>query len=235
MGHPTNEALINFLINVDKFYVTEQNIDKTTIAWHRVKEEERNHYKQCVHNRLHNMYVPRDAIMCHNVICKNENHRQQLSRYCKELIQICVEEGHECFPTVLKKGTQVSYWNETVQPLKDDALFWKSIWVSCGKPRESVVAQIMRRTKHKYHYTIRAIKKREDDLRKSLMAESLIYERNHRNFWAEYKKLEGQSKQKPQINIIHFTIQFPLMRRNCVALKTRSKKNYCNIKIVNIL
>ncbi len=29
------------------------------------------------------------------------------------------------------------------------------------------------------------------------MAESLIYERNHRNLWAEYKKLEGQSKQKP--------------------------------------
>ncbi len=33
------------------------------------------------------------------------------------------------------------------------------------------------------------------------MAESLIYERNHRNFWAEYKKLEGQSKQKlPHMN-----------------------------------
>ncbi len=29
------------------------------------------------------------------------------------------------------------------------------------------------------------------------MANSLIYETNHRNFWAEYKKLEGQSKQKP--------------------------------------
>ncbi len=40
-------------------------------------------------------------------------------------------------------------------------------------------------------------KKRDDDLKKSCMAESLIYERNHRNFWAEYKKLEGHSKQKP--------------------------------------
>ncbi len=27
------------------------------------------------------------------------------------------------------------------------------------------------------------------------MADNLIYERNHRNIWAEYKKLEGQSKQ----------------------------------------
>ena len=29
------------------------------------------------------------------------------------------------------------------------------------------------------------------------MAESLIHERNDRNLWAEYKKLEGQTKQKP--------------------------------------
>ncbi len=78
--------------------------------------------------------------MCHNVTCRIENHRQQLSMYCKELIQICVEEGQECFPTV----TQVPYWNEAVQPLKDDALFCKNIWVSCGKPREGVVAQIMK-------------------------------------------------------------------------------------------
>ncbi len=47
---------IVFNINVDKVYVTDQNIDKTKIAWHRVQEEERNHYKQCVHNRLDIIY-----------------------------------------------------------------------------------------------------------------------------------------------------------------------------------
>ncbi len=174
----------------------------TAVLWqmmYRIQDwlEERNQCKQCFHNRLVNICVPRHALMCHNVTCRNENHRQQLSRYCKQLIQICVEGDQEYFPTLHKKVTQVPYWNEAVQPLKDDALFWKSILVSCGKPREEVVAQIMRRSKHKYLYTIRVIKKRDDDLRKSWMAESLIYERNHRNFWAEYKTHEGQSKQKP--------------------------------------
>ncbi len=74
---------IGFNINVDKLFVKERNIDKTTIAWHRVKEEERNHYKQCVHNRVENIFVTRDAKMCHNVTCKNGNYRQQLSRYYK--------------------------------------------------------------------------------------------------------------------------------------------------------
>ncbi len=47
-----------------------------------------------------------------------------------------------------------------VQHLKDNALFESSLWISCGKPRESVIAQIMRYTKLRYHYAIRAIKKR---------------------------------------------------------------------------
>ena len=78
---------IVFNINVDKLYVTERSAHKTSIAWHRVNEQERNHYKQYVHNRLENMYVPRNVIMCDNVTCRNENHRQQLSMYCRELIQ----------------------------------------------------------------------------------------------------------------------------------------------------
>ncbi len=90
-----------------------------------MKEEERNLYKQCVRNRLNNIYVPRDAIMCHNVTCSNENHRQQLSRFCRELIQICVEEGQKYFPIVRKKVTQVPYWNEAVKPLKMMPCFGK--------------------------------------------------------------------------------------------------------------
>ncbi len=67
---------------------------------------------------------------------------------------------------------QIPYCNEIVKPLKDDAMFWDSVWVSCWKPRQGDVHQIMKHTKHKYHYTIRAIKKRNADLRKSGMAES---------------------------------------------------------------
>ncbi len=62
------------------------------------------------------------------------------------------------------------------------ASFWYSIWVACGKPREMVVAQIMRRTKAKYHYSMRVLWKREDELRKIRMAEALMIENNHRDF-----------------------------------------------------
>ncbi len=84
-----------------------------------------------------------------------------------------------------------------VEPLKDDAMFWYSVWISCGKPRQYTVHQIMKHTKYKYHYTNRAIKKRDADLRKSRMAECLTTEKNHRDFWKEQRKMDGNSKQIP--------------------------------------
>ena len=54
----------------------------------------------------------------------------------EKLIDACVSCGDQCFPKVKKKENQIPYWDESVKPLKDDALFWHQIWVSCGKPIE---------------------------------------------------------------------------------------------------
>ncbi len=55
----------------------------------------------------------------------------------------------------------------------------------------------MKHTKHKYHYTISTIKKRDADLCKSRMAECLTTVKNHRDFWKEQRKMDGNSKQIP--------------------------------------
>ncbi len=52
-------------------------------------------------------------------------------------------------------------------------------------------------TKRRYHYAIRAIKKRKPDLRKSRMAECLTNNRNHRDCWRENKKMNGSFKETP--------------------------------------
>ncbi len=63
------------------------------------------------------------------------------------------------------------------------------------------MAQIMRRTKARYHYSIRALWRREYELRKTRMAEALMIENNHRDFWTEGKKVERRSKPRtPQID-----------------------------------
>ena len=49
-------------------------------------------------------------------------------------------------------------WNEFISPEKEKALFWRGIWINKGSPRQGYVADIMRRTRAKYHYAIRRIK-----------------------------------------------------------------------------
>ncbi len=43
--------------------------------------------------------------------------------YCNQLIQLLLICGDKCFPKVRNKKLQVPYWNEYIQPLKDNAFF----------------------------------------------------------------------------------------------------------------
>ncbi len=47
------------------------------------------------------------------------------------------------------------------------------------------------RTKARYHYSIRVLRKREDEHMKTRIAEALMIENNHRDFRKEGKKVEG--------------------------------------------
>ncbi len=135
--------------------MSDRFIEKKTISWHRVQEWEVKQYRENVCGKLNGLHVPYDVIRCNDVNCMNDSHRHKLSKYCQDIIHLCVK--------VKNKKRHIPYWNEIVKPLKDDVMFWDSVWVSCGKARYGAVHQIMKHSKHKHHYTIRTIKKRDAD------------------------------------------------------------------------
>ena len=87
-------------------------------------------------------------------------------------------------------------YNENVQHSKEIALFWRSIWLNNNSPRQGVVADIMRRTRAKYHYCIREVKKNELLHKKQAMARS-IAENNSRNLWTECRKIRQKLANSP--------------------------------------
>ena len=82
----------------------------------------------------------------------------------------------------------MSEWNENVQHSKEIALFWRSIWLNNNSPRQGIVADIMQRTRAKYHYCIREVKKNKLLHKKQAMARS-IAENNSSNLWTECRKI----------------------------------------------
>ena len=79
-----------------------------------------------------------------------------------------------------------------IQQHRDCSLFWHSIWVENGKPRNGIIAQIMRQTQAKYYYFVRWVTSNQAKLRRSRMAED-VTSGNMRNFWTECKRMTRSS------------------------------------------
>ena len=74
--------------------------------------------------------------------------------FLKENVIILIKISLEFIPNGPQKHLK-PFWSEMIQPHKDCSLFWHSIWVENGKPRNGIIAQIMRQTRAKYHYFVR--------------------------------------------------------------------------------
>ena len=53
-------------------------------------------------------------------------------------------------------------------------MFWYYVLVECGRPRNETVSDIVRRTRAKYHYAIRFVKRNKDEIMRVRFAEALI-------------------------------------------------------------
>ena len=85
------------------------------------------------------------------------------------------------------KKRQVPGWNEEVQPFRDTALFWHSIWVSCGKPLNPEVHNVMKRTRNVYHFQLCKCRRAENKIKRNKLLDACI--NGGSDIFAEIKKL----------------------------------------------
>jgi hypothetical protein len=77
-------------------------------------------------------------------------------------------------------------------------MLWHDIWLECGRPRDGIVADIMRRTRAAYHYAVRNVKKSSSDIIKQRFASAIVENRN-RDFWREVKNVNGGARDTPKM------------------------------------
>ena len=53
-------------------------------------------------------------------------------------------------------------WEESVEPLREDAKFWHATWVSAGKPHHGDLHTAMARSRNFYHYGVRKARRHAD-------------------------------------------------------------------------
>ena len=169
------------------------------VAWHNVNDETIDRYKRRIDEMIPNMIMSSDTLLCNNVLCECGNHRSDIDDVFKQLIDVVLRAGRETLPQCNHKDRGIPYWNDEVESVRETAMFWHWLWVDSVIPRYGHVAAIMRKTRASYHYAVRHIKRRERELRKRKMAES-VSTNKQRDIWVETQKM--LSGKKPSINSV---------------------------------
>ena len=90
-----------------------------------------------------------------NMSCQCDTHVNDIHRLHDDIISSLIEASEVIPSTTTKTSINIPSWDTSVSYKKEIALFWRSIWISMNSPRDGHVADIMRRTRAQYHYTIR--------------------------------------------------------------------------------
>lgn len=167
-----------------------QGLQQHRVSWVKANDGHIKNYREVLSNRLKSIALPVNALTCQNVGCRHVNHRGELDKYARDIVDACYNSSLDTIPQEGPPGRRIPGWSEYVEPFRQKSSFWHKLWVDCGRPRTGPVADSMRRTRAAYHYAIRRTRHCEDDIVRDRFAQALISNRN-RDFWQEVRKIRA--------------------------------------------
>ena len=145
---------------------------------------------------LYKIVLPDDILYCRNMSCECNTHVNDIHRLQVDIISSMIEASEVIPSTTTKTSKNIPSWATSVSYKKIIALFRRSIWISMNSPKDGHVADIMRRTRAQYHYTIRKLKRSSDLLRNKSVARA-ISKKNSQNLWCEAYKITRNNSTVP--------------------------------------
>ena len=88
-------------------------------------------------------------------------------------------------------------WREQVEPLRQDSLFWHSIWVSLGCPNSGKLFELHKHVRNRYHYAVRKCKAVADSTRLAKLLEAS--ESGDAELLKEMKAVKGANRQHTKV------------------------------------
>ena len=158
-------------------------------SWRRATTEQRKNFPTILNEKLKTVHMSEIIQNCSNVKCRDPDHCEKTDEFMSSLLE-CVEHAAiEALPVPLapNKRKIVPGWKSEVKPFRDAAFFWHQVWVSAGKPINTELHKIMKKTRNKYHFQYRKCKKSEDIIAKNKLLDACI--NGNGDIFKEIKKL----------------------------------------------
>jgi hypothetical protein len=158
-------------------------IHVSRISWPTATELNIRDYRCTLSRSLLTIVLPSEAFACQNLRCTDAAHLNAIHEYSQSISNACIKAAAENIPRTCNRqnNDRVPGWSEHVRPTRERSLFCHRIWMECDRPKTGVVADATRRSRAAYHYTIRKIKKDEENIVRERIATAMLND-NTRDF-----------------------------------------------------
>ena len=177
-----------------------QNIRTQKPDWKIASDQEKEQFFENIDTKLKNINIPA-AVVCNDVKCQCDMHKTLIDDFLFDILVAFESSAKDYLPQTsqsnpLKKPT-IPRWKEDIEPLRDDALFWNSVWISAGKPMNTSLHAIQKHTRNKYHLQIRRNKRMLDKIKQNKLLEQCLNGTN--GFFSEIKSMRKCSRSTPDV------------------------------------
>ena len=164
------------LITVDKTFKHKENIMEKP-SWKKATEAEKLEYTELLEEQLSLIRIP-DSLHCTEVQCKDVNHCNEADDFITKVLetveQVSVSTLPSSSPPRHPSKAPVPGWKNLVEPFRDKAYFWHQIWISAGRPLNTELHKIMKRSRNIYHYNYRKCRKSELIISKNKLLDACL-------------------------------------------------------------
>ena len=115
-----------------------------------------------------------------------------------ECVNTAVENIIPHYSPTTNNKNNIPGWNEHVKPYKEAASFWYAVWRSAGRPLNTVLHDVMKSTRNKYHYAIRHIRKQDTLIRKN----NFVRDLNNGNVLNTFRTIKNMRNVSSCVNIV---------------------------------
>ena len=164
----------------------------TYCNWSKATQIHTRNYAANLDQVLQSIDISNDLFTCNDLCCTNATHVNDIDKLSACIVKCCFKCRVRCIPHSGSGTRVVPGWNDHVKHDKDQSLFWHWIWTEAGRPNSGYIYQIMRTTRHRYHYAVRRCRKQKQEHQRSKLAEHF---HDPKMFWSEAAKISSADKQ----------------------------------------
>ena len=154
------------------------NSDSRKPCWGKASLEEKKSFKDSLNDYLGRVEVPESITSCRDVHCRNKEHQNDVDNYIIDVLGSIEEKAFENLPVTCssshKKKKPKPGWSDLVKPYRDTAHFWSQVWKSAGRPINTVLHSVMKRSRNVYHYQYKKCHKSEKTIRNNKLLDACV-------------------------------------------------------------